>query len=159
MEIERRLERLGLQMPAAPAPLGNYDWAVRAGDLLFLATHGPFEPASHTPRYRGKIGRDVDVATGYQAARLVTLHMLATIRQALGDLDRVARCVRMTSYVNAVEGLPDYYHASDGATDLLVELYGDRGRPARASVVVVDLPGSVPIALDLVVAVAADTDN
>src|SRR5215207_2457819 len=153
MEVERRLAALGLELPAAPPPLGNYAWAVRADALLFLATHGPFEPGSHTPRYRGKIGRDVDVQTGYEAARLATLHMLATLRHELGDLDLVARCVRMTSYVNAVEGLADYYRASDGATDLLVALYGDRGRPARASVVVSDLPGSVPIALDLIVAV------
>ncbi|SRR5581483_3821776 len=154
MEVERQLARLGLELPAPPPPLGNYAWAVRAGTLLFLATHGPFEPASHTPRYQGKIGRDVNVEIGYQAARLAALHMLATIRRELGDLDRVARCVRMTSYVNAVEGLADYYRASDGATDLLVELYGERGRPARASVVVTDLPGGVPVALDLVVAVA-----
>jgi len=94
------------------------------------------------------------VETGYQAARLTTLHLLATIRRELGDLDHVRRCVKMTSYVNAVEGLPNFYHASDGATDLLVALYDDRGRPARASIVVQDLPGSVPVALDLVVAIA-----
>ena len=155
MEVERRLAALGLELPAAPPPLANYAWAVREGRLLFLAAHGPFEPGSHTPRYHGKIGRDVNVATGYQAARLTTLHLLATIRRELGDLDRVGRCVKMTSYVNAVEGLPDFYHASDGATDLLVALYDDRGRPARASIVVNDLPGSVPVALDLVVAIAA----
>jgi enamine deaminase RidA (YjgF/YER057c/UK114 family) len=156
VEIERRLAELGLTLPAAPPPLGNYAWAVRTGSLLFLATHGPFEPGTHTPRYRGKLGRDLDVDTGYAAARLTVLHQLVTIRTELGDLDRVARCVRMTSYVNAVEGLADYYRASDGATDLLCALYGERGRPARASIVVLDLPGGVPIALDLVVEVAAE---
>ena len=155
MEVEQRLAALGLELPTPAPPGGNYAWAVRAGSLLFLATHGPFESGAYVPRYRGKLGRDLDVDAGYQAARLATLHLLATLRAELGDLDRVARCVRMTSYVNAVDGLPDYYRASDGATDLLVALYGDRGRPARASVAVADLPGGVPIALDLIVQVAA----
>ena len=154
MEVERRLAALGLELPTPAPPGGNYDWAVRTGNLLFLATHGPFHSGEYVPRFRGKIGRDIDVATGYEAARLATLHILATLRHELGDLDRVRRCVRMTSYVNAVEGLPDYYRASDGATDLLVALYDDRGRPARASVAVADLPGGVPIAIDLVAEVA-----
>src|SRR5215208_3727053 len=153
MEVERRLEALSLELPAPAPPGGNYAWAVRTGNLLFLATHGPFHSGAYVPRYSGKLGRDLDVQTGYEAARLATLHMLATIQYELGDLDRVARCVRMTSYVNAVEGLADYYRASDGATDLLVALFDDLGRPARASVVVSDLPGSVPIALDLIVSV------
>src|ERR687884_536779 len=131
MEVERRLAALGLELPAPAPPGGNYSWAVRTGSLLFLATHGPFHSGQYVPRYRGKLGRDLDVQAGYEAARLATLHLLATLRAELGDLDRVARCVRMTSYVNAIEGLPDYYRASDGATDLLVALYDDRGRPAR----------------------------
>ena len=79
MEVERRLAALGLELPTPAPPGGNYNWAVRAGSLLFLATHGPFHSGQYVPRFRGKLGRDLDVQTGYEAARLATLHLLATL--------------------------------------------------------------------------------
>ena len=153
MSAEDKAHELGLNLATPNPPAGSYVPTVQTGNLLFVAGQIPTRPDGTRPV--GKLGDDTTVEEGYEAARLATLHLLATLRAELGDLDRVARCVRMTSYVNAVEGLPDYYRASDGATDLLVALYDERGRPARASVAVADLPGGVPIALDLIVQVGA----
>lgn len=99
----------------------------------------------------GKVGRDIPVAQGYVLARGAALQLLATLREHLGTLDRVRRCVRMTVYVNCEADFTSHPAVADGATDLLVEVFGEAGRPARAAVGVVSLPFGIPVEVDLTV--------
>ena len=149
MTIEERLVELGLELPPAPAPAANYATWVRAGDLFFLAGHIPNRPGGELA-YRGKIGRDLTVEEGRAAARFVTLNLLATLRQALGSLDRVVQVVKVTGFVNAEPEFAEQSQVLNGCSDLLVDVFGPRGRHARSAVGVAGLPLNVPVEIELI---------
>ena len=129
-EVERKLQAMGLTLPSAPAPVANYVRAVQAGDLVFLSGHGPTRDGAWA--YRGKLGREFSVAEGYEAAKLVMLNCLASLKEAVGDLDRVRRVVKLLGMVNGTPDFTRHPEVVNGASDLLVALYGDRGRHARS---------------------------
>jgi uncharacterized protein involved in tolerance to divalent cations/enamine deaminase RidA (YjgF/YER057c/UK114 family) len=129
---EARLAELGLALPDPPPALANYALAVRHGDLLYLAGHAPLREGRH--RYVGRVGRELSQQDGYDAARLTALNMLATIKDELGDLARVRRIVKVLGMVACTEEFVQLPEVIDGATDLFVALWGDRGRPARSAV-------------------------
>jgi enamine deaminase RidA (YjgF/YER057c/UK114 family) len=116
---EDRLAALGLQLPAAPQPLGHFEMCVRTGSLLFLSGHAPLRDGRH--EYVGKVGREWDEAAGYQAARLTALNMLATLKAELGDLRRVRRILKLLGMVNCTEDFTRVPDVINGASDLLVE--------------------------------------
>jgi len=151
-QVEQRLTAIGLALPPAPAPVANYVGAVQVGDLVFVSGHGPVKDGKLT--YRGKLGRDFSVAEGYEAARLVMLNALASLRGAIGDLDRVKRVVKLLGMVNST---PDFFQQPEvinGASDLLVALYGDRGRHARCAVGMASLPFNISVEIEALIEVA-----
>jgi uncharacterized protein involved in tolerance to divalent cations/enamine deaminase RidA (YjgF/YER057c/UK114 family) len=129
---EARLAELGLALPEPPPALANYALAVRHGDLLYLAGHAPLREGRH--RYVGRVGRELSQQDGYDAARLTALNMLATMKAELGHLTRVRRIVKVLGMVACTEEFVQLPEVIDGATDLFVALWGERGRPARSAV-------------------------
>jgi enamine deaminase RidA (YjgF/YER057c/UK114 family) len=147
---EERLAELGLQLPEPPVPAGNYRRTVITGGLLFTAGHGPKPDPEQ--QFIGKVGADIDLETARRAARQAILACLASIRHDLGDLDRIDLVVKLFGMVNSAPGFDRQPRVLDAASDLLVDLFGDRGRPARSAVGVAELPGSMCVEIDMVVA-------
>ncbi|MFD1539802.1 RidA family protein [Nonomuraea guangzhouensis] len=146
-QIEARLHDLGLQLPPPRERMGNFLGAVRTGDLLFLSGQG-------TDRYQGKVGRDLDLDDAYAAARDCALYLLGLVKAELGGLDRVCRVVKLLGFVNCVEGYEQTPLVVNGASDLLVELYGEAGRHARTAVGVAALPRNFAVEIEMVVQVS-----
>src|SRR5690349_9976417 len=129
---EARLKALGIQLPAAPKPIASYVPAVRSGNLVFLAGQGPLVDGK--PAVTGKVGADLTEEDGYKAARATILTSLAVLRAEIGSLDRVRRIVKLVGWVNSAPGFTRQPWVINGASDLLVEIFGDAGRHARSSV-------------------------
>jgi enamine deaminase RidA (YjgF/YER057c/UK114 family) len=153
MGAEARLKQLGIELPTPPAPVANYVRAVRAGNLLFLAGHGPHTRDGKIA-YVGKLGRDLSVEEGQQAARLVGLNLLASAREALGSLDRVKRVVKVLGMVNSADGFGDQPKVINGFSDLMVEVFGDAGRHARSAVGMAALPFGISVEVEMILEVA-----
>lgn len=151
MGADARIKELGLELPEAQQPVANYVTAVRAGELLFLSGHGPVR-ADGTP-VLGKVGGDLELAAGVEAARLTGLFLLATMRAELGSLDRVARIVKLLGMVNCAPGFNDTPTVVNGCSDLLVDVFGDAGRHARSAIGVAELPFDLAIEIEAVVQV------
>ncbi len=149
MSVERRMRELGFTLPEPPQPVATYVPSVLAGDLLFVS--GVIPSREGRPVFRGTLGRDVSGEEGYEAAQLALLNALAVIRHAAGSLDRVRRIVRMTGYVASHEGFIEQPGVVNGASDLLVKVFGEAGRHARVAVGVAALPMGVPVELELIV--------
>jgi enamine deaminase RidA (YjgF/YER057c/UK114 family) len=152
MGADARVTELGLELPEPQPPVANYVSAVRAGDLLFLAGHGPWDAGGRI--VLGKLGRELDVAAGAEAARLSGLALLATMRSELGSLDRVARIVKLLVMVNCAPGFNDMPAVANGCSDLLVEVFGDAGRHARSAVGMAELPFDIAVEIEAVVQIA-----
>lgn len=151
-KIEQRLAELKLELPNPAAPIANYVPAVRSGNLLFLS--GQICQWNGERRFVGKLGAEISPAQGKEAAKLCGLNLLAQAKRALdGDLDRVVRVVRLGGFVNAEPGFADQPQVVNGASDLMVEVFGDAGRHARTAVGVGSLPGGVAVEVDAVLEV------
>lgn len=154
MTIEARLLSLGIELPPAPRPVGNYLPGVLVGDLLFMSGCGPRH--ANGTAMTGKLGATLSVEDGYQAARLVGLNMLANIRSVLGSLDRIERVVKTLGMVNCTPEFGDMPKVINGFSDLFVELLGeDRGRGARSAVGMGALPGQIAVEVEMVLQVRA----
>ncbi|MDI6772616.1 MAG: RidA family protein [bacterium] len=151
MKIEAKLAEMGLELPSAPKPVANYVRIVRTGNLLFASGHGPHRDGKL--QFLGKVGRDLTVEEGYQAARLVALNCLASVKEALGDLDRVKRVVKLLGMVNCTPEFGQQPEVINGASDLLVELYGDAGRHARSAVGMNALPRGMAVEIEMILEV------
>jgi enamine deaminase RidA (YjgF/YER057c/UK114 family) len=143
---EERLVELGLELPALRRPAGHYRGWTSAGDVLYLSGQGA---DGHT----GRVGADLTVAQGYAAARACTLNLLAQARDAVGSLDRVAQVLVLRGYVACTEDLTDQPAVIDGASDLLVEVFGERGEHARTAIGVQALPRGFAVELAAVLRV------
>lgn len=154
MHAERKLEALGLSLPPIPQPVANYVPLVRTGNLLFVSGHGPGVVTDGKLSFiQGKLGKDLDVEQGYDAARQVMLNVLQSVKQELGDLDKVKRVVKLLGFVNCTPDFPDQPKVINGASDLLVELFGERGRHARSAVGMQQLPFGIAVEIEMVVEV------
>jgi enamine deaminase RidA (YjgF/YER057c/UK114 family) len=151
MSIERKLTDLGITLPAPPKPVATYVPAVLAGDLLFLSGVIPFRDGKLA--FEGKLGRELTVEQGYEAARLAALNALAIVRHELGTLDRVARVVRMTGHVASADGFVQHPAVINGASDLLVKIFDAAGQHARVALGAAELPFNAPVELELIVQV------
>jgi enamine deaminase RidA (YjgF/YER057c/UK114 family) len=140
---------LGLDLPDPFPSFGTYVMAVVDGDMLYTAGHVPFDG---TALITGKLGDQLTAEQGYDAARVAALSMLATIRQEVGDLERVRRVISLTGTVNATPEFTQHTRVIDGASDLLVEVFGDAGRHARLAVGVSSLPADMALEVQAIVA-------
>ncbi|MCS5659656.1 MAG: RidA family protein [Dehalococcoidia bacterium] len=148
-KIESRLQELGITLPDSPAPMANYVPVVRTGNLIYLSGVGP-TAKSDGSEYKGKLGDNISVDEGYDAARLTAINLIARLKGYLGDLDRVTQVVKLLSMVNATPDFTEPPAVSNGCSDLLVEVFGDRGRHARSAIGVATLPGGMPIEIELI---------
>lgn len=148
--IESRIQELGYTLPEAPAPAGSYVNCVRSGNLLFLA--GGIPPLDDDT-FLGKVPTDTSVETAQQAARLITLNRLAVVKAEIGDLDQVERVVNVGGFVNSE---PDFYQhpaVINGCSDLLVEIFGDKGVHSRTAMGAAALPLNVSVEINMIVEV------
>ena len=142
MTVDERLRSLGLELPPVFQPVANYLGCKRAGSLLFVGGHGP---ATSGGAVRGKVGRELTLEQGREAARVTALSMLATVRAELGSLDRVRQIVEVFGMVNCAPGFNRTPEVIDGCSDLLVAVFGDAGRHTRAAVGMAELPFDIPV--------------
>ena len=149
--VERTLEELGLVLPQAAAPVATYVPTVEAGGLLHVSGQLPFRDGKVVT---GRLGDSVDVAAGQEAAKLCALMVVAQVKAALGDLSRVGRIVKLGVFVNSAPDFSDQPEVANGASDLMVALFGDAGKHARAAVGVAALPRNAAVEIDAIIAVA-----
>lgn len=146
-KIESRLEELGIALPKPAKPVANYVPFVVSGNLVFISGQGAVGPKGI--EYPGRIGEQVSLEDGQQSARLCGLSLIAQLKEACGsDLDRVVRCVRLGGFVNCVDGFTEQPNVINGASDLMVEIFGDAGRHARTAVGVNVLPLGLSVEVD-----------
>jgi L-ascorbate metabolism protein UlaG (beta-lactamase superfamily)/enamine deaminase RidA (YjgF/YER057c/UK114 family) len=151
---EKRLVELGIELPEPPSPVANYVNGVQTGNLIFLAGKGPRRPDGS--EIRGKLGTDLTIEEGYEAARITAINQLAVLKAMLGDLSQVVRVVKVLGMVNSAPGFVDQPAVINGFSDLIVEVFGDRGRHARAAVGMASLPRGQAVEIELVVEIDPD---
>jgi enamine deaminase RidA (YjgF/YER057c/UK114 family) len=150
MEIEKKLAALGIALPTPPTPAAHYIPYVRVGNLLFVGGNtGRLNGQAH--KYIGKVGDRVTLEQGYEMARHCALNHLAIIKSALQDLDRVERFVKLIGYVNVAPGFTRMPQVINGASDVFIELWGERGEHARAAVGVASLANEAPVETEVIV--------
>ena len=149
MSYEQKLTQLGLELPAPPKPVANYVPVVRTGDLLFLSGKLPSRDGQLI--MTGKLGQNLSIDQGMEAARVAVLNGLSIIRQEAGSLDRVKRIVKMVGYIASAPGFTDQPQVLNGASDLIVSLFSDAGRHARVAVGAAELPRQAPVEIELIV--------
>lgn len=148
MSVEAKLSELGLKLPAVAAAAGNYLPTVRVGNLLYCA--GTISVLDGKMTHEGQVGKEQTVQTAYESARICTLNTLANIKAAIGSLDQVARIVFVGGYVNAISGFADSPAVINGASDLLVSVFGEAGKHARAAVAVAGLPKNSTVEIQVI---------
>ena len=152
--IEDRLGELGLQLPSpVAAPQGArlpFDFVRIHGGLAYVSGHGPLD--GDQVLFTGRVGDDISVEQGYEAARATALSMLASLKRELGDLDRVASWIKALGFVQCAEGFNATPAAINGFSDLILELWGDAGRHARSAIGAAELPFGMPVEVEAVVA-------
>ena len=151
--VESRLQALGLSLPVAPAPVANYVPFHLTGNLLFIS--GQISRSGDGRVVSGKLGGDVDVAQGREAAKLCALNILAVAKAALGELDRISRVVKLTGFVNAVPAFTEHPQVVNGASDCLVEVLGDKGRHTRSAVGMGSLPLDAAVEVEAIIEISA----
>ena len=148
---EDKLDELGIELKEPSSPVANYVNAVRTGNLLFLAGKGPRTPEGDL--ITGKLGRDLTVEQGYEAARATAILQLAVLKTELGDLNKVKRIVKVLGMVNATEDFTDHPEVINGFSDLMVEVFGVKGKHARAAVGMGSLPRNIAVEIEMIVEV------
>ena len=153
-DIEAKLLELGLSLPPPPEPVGNYLPANRSGNIMWMAGVGSRRADGSLTS--GQLGADFSVEQGYEAARWCALNLLARMKAELGDLDRVTRILKVVGMVNSATGFTGQAQVVDGASDLFVSLYGDRGRHSRSAPGMAALPGNSAVIVECVIEFAGD---
>ena len=150
--VDSRIAALGLELPPAPAPVANYVPTCLTGNLLFVS--GQISKSADGLIIAGKLGGGVEIARGREAAKACALNILAQAKAALGSLDRIERIVKLTGFVNASPSFTDHPQVVNGASDLLVDILGDKGRHTRSAVGVAGLPFDAAVEIEAIIAVA-----
>ena len=154
MKAEEKLKEIGLELPTAVQPVANYVTAVRTGNLVFLSGQGPLREDGTL--ITGKIGSDLTQDEGYEAARRVGLGLLASLKTEIGDLDKVRRVVKLLGMVNCMPDFIDQPKVINGASDLLVDVFGDKGKHARSAVGMNALPMNIAVEIEMIVEVESE---
>lgn len=150
-DVEARLDSMGIELGEPSAPTANYVKAVRTGNLIFLSGHGPVKPDGGL--MTGKVGADLSVKEGQKAARLTGIDMLTTLKSELEDLNDVEQIVKVTGMVNASTDFTQQSQVVNGFSNLMTEVFGNRGKHARAAVGMGSLPGNIPTEIEMIVEV------
>ena len=148
-KIADRIKELGITLPESPSPVANYIPVVKTGNLIYLSGVGPADKPDGTS-YTGKLGKDLSIDQGYDAARLTAVNLISRLNGFLDDLDQVKQIVKVLSMVNATPDFLDPPAVTNGCSDLLVEVFGDKGRHARSAIGVATLLGGMPIEIELI---------
>ena len=148
MGPEARIKELKLELPAPPKPVATYIPAVQIGNLLYVSGHGPLKPDGKM--LSGRVGADLTLEQGKEAARVVGLAILSTVRNTLGSLDRVVRLIKVLGMVNVTPDFKDHPQVVNGFSDLMVEVFGDSGKGARSAVGMGSLPGNIPVEVEVI---------
>jgi enamine deaminase RidA (YjgF/YER057c/UK114 family) len=151
MRIEAKLKAKGIELPPAVKPVANYVPAVRSGKLVFLSGHGPFK--NDGTLITGKVGSDLTLEQGYEAARRVAVGLLGSLKAEIGDLDKVSRIVKLLGFVNCAPDFVDQPKVINGASDFIVEVFGDKGKHARSAVGSNALPLNIAVEIEMIVEV------
>ncbi len=149
MTPEQRLKNLGLELPEVPSPIANFVMWRQTGSLLYLSGQGPRKPDGSV--VVGRLGLNHSVEDGYRDARQIGLQMLATIRQAVGSLDRIEAVIKLLGMVNAEPNFGDHPKVINGCSDLLVEVLGEAGKHARSAVGMGSLPGGMTVEIEAII--------
>jgi enamine deaminase RidA (YjgF/YER057c/UK114 family) len=150
-DAEMKLKTLKIELPMISKPLANYVHIVRSGNLLFLAGKGPAKPDG--TYITGKVGKDISLEQGREAARLTAINQLAVLKAELGSLNKVKRIVKVLGMVNSEADFKDHPKVINGFSDLMVEVFGEKGRHARSAVGMCSLPNNMAVEIELIVEV------
>lgn len=148
-DAEAKLKEKGIVLTTPGKPVANYVNAVRVGNLLFLAGKGPTKPDGSN--ITGKVGKDLTIEQGYDAAKLVAINHLAVLKAELGDLNKVKRIVKVLGMVNCTDDFKDQPKVINGYSDLMVEIFGDKGKHARSAVGMGSLPMNIAVEVEVIV--------
>ena len=148
---EEKLQEMKIELPTPGKPVANYVNYVRTGNLIFLAGKGPKKPDGKN--VTGKLGQELTIKQGYEAAKLVAIQQIAVLKKALGDLSKVKRIVKVTGMVNATPDFTRHPEVVNGFSDMMVEVFGEKGRHARAAVGMGSLPGNIAVEIEAIVEV------
>jgi enamine deaminase RidA (YjgF/YER057c/UK114 family) len=146
---EAKLDSMGILLPQPATPVANFVNTVQVGNLLFLSGNGPLKPDGNF--ITGKVGTDLSIEEGYEAARLTGINQIAILKSALGDLSRVKRIIRATGMVNAAPDFTQHPSVVNGFSDLMVTVFGERGKHTRAAVGMASLPFNIAVEIDVIV--------
>ena len=149
MTPEEKIAQLGIDISKPAKPVANYVPAVRAGNLVFVSGQGPTRPGG-AGMVTGKVGSEVSLEEGYEAARLCGIRLLAALKAEVGDLSKVKRIVKLLGLVNAAPDFTDHPKVINGCSDLLVEVFGDRGKHARSAVGMGSLPNRISVEIEMI---------
>jgi enamine deaminase RidA (YjgF/YER057c/UK114 family) len=145
---EAKLKELGLTLPSLPKPVAAYVHAVKTGNLVFVA--GQIPTRDGKPVFTGRVGKELTLEQGKEAARIAALNVLAALKEAAGGFERVVRIVRTNNYVAAAPGFTDVHLVANGASELFQQVLGERGRHSRVTIGAAELPLNVPFEVDVV---------
>jgi enamine deaminase RidA (YjgF/YER057c/UK114 family) len=146
---EQNIEKAGMKLPAITTPCDNYVNVVRVGNVLYLSGKGPL---LENPDYvKGKLGRDLSVEDGYQAAKLAALNQLTVLKEELGDLSKIKRIVKVSGYVNASDDFYDAPKVINGFSDVMITVFGEKGKHARTALGVSALPNNWAVEVEMIV--------
>jgi len=149
IDVEQRIKELGIQLNEPVPPTANFLKAVRVGNMVYLSGHGPDKPEGG--QVIGKLGSDLTIDEGKQAARLVGISLLASLKKEIGNLNKVKRIVKVLGLVNAVPSFVNHSQVMNGFSDLMVEVFGENGKHARSAVGMSSLPANIPVEVEMIV--------
>jgi enamine deaminase RidA (YjgF/YER057c/UK114 family) len=151
VDYNKKLKDLGIELVRPAKPLANYVKAVRAGNLVFLAGHGPSKPGGSS--ITGKVGKDLSIEEGIEAARVTAISLLSTLMAEIGDFNKVKRIVKVNGWVNCQSDFTDQPKVINGCSDLLVSVFGEKGKHARAALGTNALPFNIAVEIEMIVEV------
>jgi enamine deaminase RidA (YjgF/YER057c/UK114 family) len=147
VDIYQKLKELNISIPQLQPPAGSYIPGIISGNLVFVSGQTPTEQGELA--FKGKVGRELNIQEGYEAAKLACLNCLAELKYVVGDLNRIKRVVKINGYVNATSDFGNEPQVVNGASDLVIAIWGENGQHARAAIGVADLPGGAPVEIEL----------
>ena len=151
MNFEKKIEELKILLPKAKPPVGSYVATKISGNLLFISGKGPLKNDGNY--IKGKLGYDLTIEQGYEAARITAINLISTVKASVGDLKKVKRVLKVTGMVNAAPNFTDHPKVVNGCSDLIVEVFGDRGKHTRAAVGMGSLPSNIAVEIDMILEV------